>query len=334
MIKRLFFMAALLMPSLAHGANPTADLSVQIVPADATPAVPAAAQAAGFTTLAKNWDFSQPLYARESNWLDCGLSTNTNKDWHQNASIANGPPVFQVPICSVPQVVDQGFTVIDLPWTTNQTDYPTNVIQSIRTVSADGTTALVNFGAFYAEAEYRMTPVQNNSFTAFWSSATPPTSNTRDLEYDIIEMGLNDSYAGGAGQNLHNWQGGTGGCPPYNFNCGTDYYLSWPSQIDISAYHKFGMLVTNDGTTAWTCGYYDGAPIGNCFDMNAQVNSGGADDQTNNRQYMMLWSIGQDLGHSVRATQDAHMYIKYVRVWSCANWQTQLCHGSMFTTHP
>jgi len=33
MIKKLFFMAALLMPGLAYGANPTAGLSVQIVPA-------------------------------------------------------------------------------------------------------------------------------------------------------------------------------------------------------------------------------------------------------------------------------------------------------------
>jgi hypothetical protein len=36
MIKKLFFLAALLVPDLAYAANPSADLSVQIVPAGKT----------------------------------------------------------------------------------------------------------------------------------------------------------------------------------------------------------------------------------------------------------------------------------------------------------
>jgi hypothetical protein len=58
MIKRVFITAALLVPSLAYSANPSANLTVQV-----DPAVPAEAAAAGFTTLAANYDFTQPLYA-------------------------------------------------------------------------------------------------------------------------------------------------------------------------------------------------------------------------------------------------------------------------------
>jgi hypothetical protein len=64
MKKKLFFAAMLVAPSLAY----SADLTVQVVPAASSPAVPAGAQAAGFTTLAANYDFTQPL---PSNWLGC-----------------------------------------------------------------------------------------------------------------------------------------------------------------------------------------------------------------------------------------------------------------------
>src|ERR1700730_18026778 len=75
MIKQLFFMAALLVPGLAYGGNPSADLQVQIVPAGSPP-VPAAAQAANFTTLALNSDFTSAFYANRAHWLDCAGATN------------------------------------------------------------------------------------------------------------------------------------------------------------------------------------------------------------------------------------------------------------------
>jgi hypothetical protein len=68
MIKKLFFTAALLVPGLAYGADPSANLPIQIVPAAA---VPAAAQAAGFTTLIINDNFQDPSFASASAWLDC-----------------------------------------------------------------------------------------------------------------------------------------------------------------------------------------------------------------------------------------------------------------------
>ena len=123
-------MAALLMPGLAHGANPTADLSVQIVPAGSAPAVPAAAQAAGFTTLALNADFSQPEYAGSS-WFDCGGSENTDKVWHQDDQLYNdGFP----PCSDIVQVNDGGNIVLDLIYRAGQTPH----WQALTTKSYDG----------------------------------------------------------------------------------------------------------------------------------------------------------------------------------------------------
>ena len=43
--------------------------------------VPTEAQATGFTHCAANWDFSQSLYATQSNWLDCG-DNDPSLIWH------------------------------------------------------------------------------------------------------------------------------------------------------------------------------------------------------------------------------------------------------------
>jgi hypothetical protein len=64
---KLLLAAALLAPTLAFSANPSADLSVQVVPVASSPAVPAGAQAARYTTLAFHSDFTQPFYATLSN---------------------------------------------------------------------------------------------------------------------------------------------------------------------------------------------------------------------------------------------------------------------------
>lgn len=73
------------------------------------PAIPAEAQAAGFTHCAANWDFSQPLYATLSNWFDCD-GGNPNVLWHSGSA-----GVFFSPPCnsrSIHQINDNGPTVV------------------------------------------------------------------------------------------------------------------------------------------------------------------------------------------------------------------------------
>src|SRR5215813_4094867 len=93
MIKQVLFTAAFLVPGLAYGA-PSANLSVQVVPAGKTGTcgtiagqAGADAAAAGFTTCALYNDFTTTVpnnvgTGLPSNWLDCGMDGNTSAVWY------------------------------------------------------------------------------------------------------------------------------------------------------------------------------------------------------------------------------------------------------------
>src|SRR5216683_4717012 len=101
-------MAALLAPSLACDANPSADLSVQIVPASA-PAVPAPAQAAGFTTQALNADFTSPAYANTATYIDnCGATASYR--WY--LTNRNGQPSDGLPCSQTIITTDGGLSAL------------------------------------------------------------------------------------------------------------------------------------------------------------------------------------------------------------------------------
>ena len=95
-MKTLLLLAMMMIAAVpAFAAGPTATLQAQIVPVPAGgPGAPAVAQAAGFTTLAANFDFSQPAYATQSNWMDCS-QTNNAVTWH-NFFPSNACNFFQV----------------------------------------------------------------------------------------------------------------------------------------------------------------------------------------------------------------------------------------------
>src|SRR6187200_3041948 len=131
-LRSLFFLL-LSVPWLAYGANPTADLSVQIVPAGSAPTVPDPAQAAGFTTLSLNADFTQPFYATQSNWLACAGAADPQ--WWIGGAQTDGahpPPCSSVRQANDPSTgqpvlnmtwnpsYQQGNTVMTEIWTVNQ----------------------------------------------------------------------------------------------------------------------------------------------------------------------------------------------------------------------
>jgi hypothetical protein len=94
MIKKLLFLAALLIPGVAYGGNPAADLTVQIVPSGSvgncgTPLGAAAAdvQAAGFTTCARYNDFTTPIpntvgTGLPNDWLNCTQNDTPAAVWY------------------------------------------------------------------------------------------------------------------------------------------------------------------------------------------------------------------------------------------------------------
>ena len=147
MIKQLFFTAALLTPALAYAGTPRATLPGQIVP----PTVPAPAAAAGFTTLAANYDFSQPQYATQSNWLDCS-DTNSALPWHY------GPPYntpSQLPPCNINQKTDPvtGQTVLAVQWLNS---YGTPARPALLMCTCFDDTHYLDFPSFYVETVFRM----------------------------------------------------------------------------------------------------------------------------------------------------------------------------------
>ena len=98
MVRHLFFVAALLVPFLAYGASPTANLTVGVVPASSggggncpsTP--PPEAQRAGFTTLAYCLDGAGAKYANANTWFDCNQTWAPTYEWYYGLNYPGGNP--------------------------------------------------------------------------------------------------------------------------------------------------------------------------------------------------------------------------------------------------
>src|SRR5262249_10166574 len=155
---------------------PSADLSVQIVPAPSTPTIPAGAQAAGFTTLAVNYDFSQPQYANQSNWLGCynGSFPSSGFQWYQVGQ-APGLNYTPVPCSLIRQVGDSTInkSVLDIGWPQSSFVPGTHVNQLIQTQSQDTTSSTDFPPNVYIETMVRTNtdnpPASNgNEIAGFW----------------------------------------------------------------------------------------------------------------------------------------------------------------------
>src|SRR5215469_5079547 len=172
MIKALFFAAsALLFPCLAFGGDTTTDLSVQVVPPSRTGAIPpAAAAAAGFTTLALNSDFTQPLPA---NWLGGCTNPGNGQPVSPQFHDDGGPHIWWMNIwwsanyqsCNTVQLNDPAYggLVLDMPWTIDSSYSSVGTV--IETASWDynrstGTGQAHTFPhGLYIEVTSRATPV-------------------------------------------------------------------------------------------------------------------------------------------------------------------------------
>ena len=408
MIKKLFFITSLLLPGFAYAANPTANLPVQIVPAGSAPAVAAAAQAAGFSTLAFNADWTQTMPA---NWLDCASSDDGQPHMmYQGMLFARS----QIPCSAAQQVTDPDFgnLALDMYWqpSFNGTGYD---IGAVTTRSLDGS-RIQTFPNGYYEVIWRMktTPaipggagfldnLSGSIFAAFGntSAVTPPNS----YEPDIVEFWPNQMCRDMA---VHDW--GNGDSAGYVYNaCATSY--------DSSHYHKWALLITGDGSKHWFCGYIDDVAtgctgfadvaspestarwflwlwLGNACNGNttssctnqriSSVSNNGGAIQIHTQSCMALpsnvprisitgasgsmpingaWVLtpinygqcpdgnygAQDwvLNGStytgsyggagmVNAYSRLDAFVKSYRVWSCANWQTTMCNGTVLTKAP
>jgi hypothetical protein len=313
MIRKLFFTAALLMPGLAYSANPSTNLTVQIAPAGSDPAVPTEAANAGFTTLAANFDFSQPLYATQSNWLDC-VGTNNSLPWHKGS-----PGVTNTVPCNVHQVVDPvtGQTVMDLQRLLSYNGPPIGVTngEAIQTCSDGGDKwggTCTAFPYMYLETVYRIDAASTHQNGGVYTWQTSPGgSSDQPLEFDLGE--------------LYNTTFGSNGYHNYINNNAAFFWDSNPGDNNLppgwspTTYQKYGMLITSDGRTSVMACSFVGDRLQKCYNVGAQS------PQYANLNWLVA-AIGDDATNAINAT--INLYIQYIRVWTCANRTTTTCNGS------
>jgi hypothetical protein len=345
--------AALLVACHAYGADPTADLTIQVVPAGGggiacaigpnyTGAIPAPAQQAGFTTCARNNDFTQTL---PSNWLNCTFD-HASAQWYfghpQNI------PGVNLPCSSVIfQTTDPltGGKALDMQWLASYLNiiepspsayyFKGSVVMETQSVDSQPPRTL-GAGVYYPYAYYEMTfrvqPTPNTYASpfeptglnmAFWTfgSAGPGAQWTGgNFEFDFLEMDPGWFNA----STVHQWFG----TPTYQ--------QSWSGAYpgDARQYHTWGALVTGDGqTNVEMCNYIDGNFLG-CASRSYGAGSTEATDR-----YPIILGQGIDCSDGTSSCmpsdlQSLDMYITSIRVWSCANWQSTMCYTTPITpTH-
>jgi hypothetical protein len=294
---------------------------------------PAQAVAAGFSTLAADFDFSTATYAVTSNWLDCS-GTNASYTWHLETQ-------YGTPCNAFFQTTDplDGSTVLDMQWlpsfgtaTTLDAD---SVLPALFTVPSQ----VLDFGHFYVEYQARLDVDPYQGMLAgpyLWGTNYITNPNAYGtLELDLGEMdnfnngGGGNATPGGAGANWGYHQVGNFNGESYDGmwichtlgNCnqgggGIPGTLALPPGYDYKVYHIYGMLFTSNGTNEYVCYYLD-----NIFQSCQYLPPLG--DGTNyaaDRHFLKLALI--NTGNFVSNT--INFYLKHYRVWSCSNWNVGL----------
>ena len=224
MIKQLILAAALVVPGLAYAGNPSADLSTQIVPAAPPPgagiacdqgpnaaAVPAPAQAAGFTKCLLNADFTSAAYANPANWLqECGYGgSGSNTTFRLIENDAVHSQVRSAPCNRAEMTTDLGSQVLLLELFQN--DFANNSFDILEldwpTDAYTGRMGPNNAGlqhAQYAEVTFRIpqSSAQESGGRqflpyAFWYNLSPGLVGGTVTEVDFFELFSNQCAVNG-----------------------------------------------------------------------------------------------------------------------------------------
>ena len=255
----LFFGAILLLPCLAYGADPDPALSAK---ASFIPAVPPAAAAAGFRTLALNTDFSQP---QPPGWFGC-LGSGPGHTWYQGIQAGDfGTPVpcstsggtSRFNLVTDPSINEQ---VLDLTFLPGDIDFNRHytTIQTVDDSTLPPVHGIVFPSSYYMEATYRVQSVPavpreeiGGTWWGFWQAGegvNPPGGRWNTLEIDHPEQ--HGEWPQLLGWAVLNWYTRSdGGYFPYS---------DVDDALDSTAYHTFGVRSTTDGTSMALCSYVDG----------------------------------------------------------------------------
>jgi hypothetical protein len=295
--------------------------------------------AAGFTTLALNSDFTQPM---PDKWLGgcanpgsgAGVSPQYFDDGGPHSWWMNiwWSPTYQA--CWTAQKQDPAFggLVLDMPWTVDGAYEAVGTV--IETASWDynrktntGQARTFPRGSYY-EVVARITPSdQRGTYMVLhtWGQDGPANGNA-DVEWDVMETDADQLlYYDSA---VHNW-GNSGSSwilqPWTNLAPGTNF--------DATKYNTYALRVTYDGASnAVGCTY-----VNNIFQRCAALPNGVSAAEQAERNFLVLytacdyWNLPSG---GCKQGMEQHMYVKSVRVWSCADWQTTQCNGTVLTGAP
>jgi hypothetical protein len=341
MFKKVLLAGALLLaPVLAYGASPSTDLSVQIVPAappsptppppssgiacdigpNYTGSIPAAAQAAGFTHCAANYDFTNVAYANPATWLDCQGASRPQ--W--TFAYGNCSHIFMT--------TDGGIQVLDLEWPPS--DYGQYTSTSIQTSNPSNQTDIANAlfsipTGKYIEVVSRVTSESESTSTCSSNCILADAwswmgNGNTGIEWDFIELygptsnvGTSGMGYGGDGMNAyHSGLWNAGHLPGY----------------DPTVYHTYGIRVATDGVgngNLATCLYFDGNLIdqtqGGSTYQCANGNWTPASTQPG-RNFLILTVGPQGGGPNYGANAD--FYVQSFRVWECPGYATGECNST------
>jgi hypothetical protein len=340
MIKKLLVAAALLVPSLGYAGNPSADLSAAntpAAPAPSTPApstpassIPAPAQAAGFTTLALDADFTSAAYSNLSSWMDCGPSyPNSKWQFSMNWWGANGSSCNRAQMTTDGGV--QALNIYYLP--SDLGSGASNTVLNWPGYWQDGTPGNYLPLELYVETTFRVSSASLNQNPAiqpfdFWNGTSG--GNGRPITGQWIETDFFE-YSTGGNVNGSGMNTGAGMIAWVNPNCGGQCYDNtayW--NFDPTQYHTIGTLITGDEHSILSkCVFVDGVLAGHCDQLSG---AGWATPEpalfTQHNNTLTFWAGGS------AKTNRVDLYIKSIKLWECSGYQTQGCPGTVITSWP
>lgn len=361
MIKKLLFTAALLSPGIAYAQNPSADLSVQVVPAGSGPiacdigpaytgSIPRVAQAAGFTKCAANYDFAQPFFSNTTTWFQCpdngsSLANNASSTallyWQHTGGGPDGP-------CSdINMITDGGSQVLDLTFT--PTDFDNQVGGGyINVVSRSGynnpNSAGFHFpNGSFIEAVDRITAASYTSVAADNGALLggPWEYGNNSQNQCIIEFDWQELY-----KNQQNNNGGSIEHCPGNFKA--QFWEPSGQNIqagyDATTYNTYGHLATQDNNgNLSVCLYLNGTPLSPTPCATNTFVNGPSDAAVNTQNSVILWAGAQNPNQGcggtpncIRPTGNVDVLYKQVTVWTCPDYKTTTngCAGTLITSPP
>ncbi len=89
------------------------------------------------------------------------------------------------------------------------------------------------------------------------------------------------------------------------------------------------MLITSDGSNIWACAYINGVKVVDPANANGCQLSFGTTAQDLAQRNYMEFQCGGPFG--VNTDREVDCWIKSIRVWSCQNWATTQCYGTLVT---